>query len=262
MSDLDPGAAQASGGSPMRAGVRRARRLRRAWTAAFSVACHGVVVLVLAHAAPDAPPIAVVEQISVALVTLPPPPPPPPPPEPEKPQVPDEPAAAEPPPKRIPARVSPRPPPPQVAPVPAGKPSRAEGDSELSDAQVAGATTSGSGGAGRSCNMPQRLEAALRKDAMVRAAVADADRGRALLVWNGDWVRHGTQEGAGLAAVREAIMWEVAFAPEACRKEPVRGLVLLALNDGPAPPRLVVGSGQWRWADLLFHKGRATGSRR
>ena len=88
---------------------------------------------------------------------------------------------------------------------------------------------------------PLELQAALRKDARVRAAVAEAHRGRALRVWNGDWVRHGEQEGNGLAAVREAIMWEVGFAPVACRNEPVRGLVAISLNDGPAPRA-------WWWA--------------
>jgi hypothetical protein len=84
-----------------------------------------------------------------------------------------------------------------------------------------------------------------------RLALADAHRGRALKVWDGDWVRHGAQEGAGLAAVREAILWEVGFAPKACRAEAVQGLVLISLNDAPGSARIVVGSGSWRWSDLL-----------
>jgi hypothetical protein len=51
--------------------------------------------------------------------------------------------------------------------------------------------------------------------------------------------------------VREVIMWEVAFAPEACRKEPVQGMVLLSLTDGPGAARLALGAGRWRWTDLL-----------
>jgi len=43
----------------------------------------------------------------------------------------------------------------------------------------------------------------------------------------------------------------VAFAPEACRAEPVRGLVLLSLADGPGSTRIVMGSSTWRWSDLL-----------
>ncbi len=137
---------------------------------------------------------------------------------------------------------------------------QSDGDDELSDAQLAGAARAGSGGEGSGagagdCDMTLRLQSALRRDARVQAAVADAHRGKAILVWNGDWVRHGAQEGQGMAAVREAILWEVGFAPKACRAEPMHGLVLISLNDGPGAARLVVGSDQWRWSDILFRRG-------
>ena len=101
--------------------------------------------------------------------------------------------------------------------------------------------------------MARRLQAALRKDARVQAAVAEAGRvpGEALFVWNGDWIRSRGQDGAGLAAVREAILWEVAFAPAACRAEPVHGLVLVSMADVPGAARLVLGAADWRWSDLL-----------
>jgi hypothetical protein len=137
-------------------------------------------------------------------------------------------------------------------------PFTAPGD-ELSEAEVASAATSGSGGGGGGCNMAQWLEAKLRKDATVQTAMASVPRGKPVLVWRGDWVRHGGEEGEGLAKVREVIMWEVAFAPEACRKQPVHGLVLLKLADGPGAARLVVGSGTWRWSDLLFARSRGRG---
>ena len=72
------------------------------------------------------------------------------------------------------------------------------------------------------------------------------------MVWNGDWVRSGGEDGKGLAGVRQAIALGVAFAPEACRAEPVRGLVLISLSDSPGSPRLALGAGRWRWSDLLF----------
>ena len=120
----------------------------------------------------------------------------------------------------------------------------------LSDAQIAGAATAGSSPAGRPCDMPRRLENALRKDPLVQAAVAGSNA-KAMLVWNGDWVRSNREDGKGLAAVREAIMWEIAFAPPACRAEPVRGLVLLSVNAAPGSVRLAIGSPEWRWSDLL-----------
>ena len=58
-----------------------------------------------------------------------------------------------------------------------------------------------------------------------------------------------------LAAVREAIMWEVGFAPEACRSQRMHGLVVVSLADGRT--RFAIGGGEWRWSDLLgVHQAR------
>jgi hypothetical protein len=98
--------------------------------------------------------------------------------------------------------------------------------------------------------MGQVVQQALRRDPLVRAAVEGAHRvGNTIMLWNGDWLRSGDQDGKGLSAVREAITWEVAFAPEACRNMRVHGLVLLSLSDGNT--RFALGSDDWRWSDLL-----------
>ena len=55
----------------------------------------------------------------------------------------------------------------------------------------------------------------------------------------------------GLAAVRQAILWEVGFAPAACRAERVHGLVVFPLNEGGGGDQVVVGTGEWRWGDML-----------
>jgi len=70
-------------------------------------------------------------------------------------------------------------------------------------------------------------------------------------VSNGACVRSSGQDGKVLAALREAILWEVGFAPEACRAEPMHGLLAMSLSDGPGASRLVLGGGEWRWKDLL-----------
>lgn len=239
--------------------IRRDRLL----IAAASAAVHGAVLAVLVLAEPEPRPPEP-EAMSVALVTLAPPLPPPAPPKPpDPPRAEPEPAKAKPAsPMRGPARAPPRrtlaraaPESPDVAPVLALAGPPTAGDSEVSDGELAFATTARSGGAGGACNMPRWLEGKLREDRRVQAAVAEVHRGRAIRVWNGDWVRHAGQEGAGLAAVREAIAWEVGFAPEACRREPVQGLVMIALGDAPGAPRIVLGQGRWRWSDLLFARG-------
>jgi len=120
----------------------------------------------------------------------------------------------------------------------------------LSDSQLASAATVGGAGGGGTCDMARAVQQALRRDPMVRASVEDAHRsGRAIMLWNGDWVQSGDQDGKGLSAVREAVTWEVAFAPEACRNTRMHGLVLLSLADGST--RFALGSGDWRWSDLL-----------
>lgn len=121
----------------------------------------------------------------------------------------------------------------------------------VSEGELAGARTAGAGGAGRPCDMVRRLQDDLQQDPLVRQAVGGFS-GKAVLVWNGDWVWLPGEEGKGLPAVRQAIMWEIAFAPAPCRADPVRGLVVLQLtaSDGAAA-RIALGASRWRWSDLL-----------
>ena len=121
----------------------------------------------------------------------------------------------------------------------------------LSASQLAGAASVGEGGGGGgSCDLARAIQQALRRDRLVQTAVEDANRsGKAIMLWNGDWVRTGGQEGKGLSAVREAVLWEVGFAPEACRNQRMHGMLLLSLADGST--RFAIGSGEWRWSDLL-----------
>jgi hypothetical protein len=121
----------------------------------------------------------------------------------------------------------------------------------LSEAQIAGAAGVGEGGGGGGgCDMARLVQEALRRDPLVHTAVRNAGRvGQAIMIWNGDWIRSGAQDGKGLSAVREAILWEVGFAPAACRNQRMRGLVLLSLADGGT--RFAVGTGEWHWSDLL-----------
>ena len=187
-------------------------------------------------------------------------------------EAPPMPAAAQPAPKPVappPLRLrTPRTPPPS-APLPAAEPApEPPGISLLDAGQIAGATRAGppgGGGAGGSvaggdgsgsgggrCDMVRRLQDALSDDADIRASVLAAHRalsanGRALLVWDGDWLQSRGEAGKGLAGLRQAIAVEIAFAPRACKEQPMRGLALIVLPDGP---RIAVGRSAWRWRDL------------
>ncbi len=170
---------------------------------------------------------------------------------------------------------TPRPAPPDVEPLPVAPappgPAPSPPPAGVTQAQLAGAATAGSGpgggngdgpgggggtgtGAGQ-CDMIRRVQTSLRGNPGVIAAAGRAQQAlpasqRALLVWDGDWVMNPGEEGRGLAGLRQAIAVAIAFAPAECRRQPMRGLVLLTLADGSNAPRLALGEAQWRWSDL------------
>jgi hypothetical protein len=243
---------------------RPKRRDRRPLWGAISVAGHVAVLAAILSVAPTPPVVVEPDVMPVEVVQprlLPTPPEPAPAPEPKPEPSPPTPAPPKPEPVKPPPKMKVRPAkaaPKDVPPLQVATGKQTDLSDSLSDADLVGARTAGSGGGGgggAGCDMAAWLQAKLRSDARVQSAVAAVHRGRPILVWNGEWVRRLDEEGAGLAQVRESIMWEVGFAPVACRNEPVRGLVVLALNDSPGGPRVVLGRGAWRWSDLLFARG-------
>lgn len=145
---------------------------------------------------------------------------------------------------------------PSLVPIPASREPPSTGDSMgVSESELAGAASADSGPGGGECNMARRLQVALRKDPLVQSAVAQTGA-RAIMVWNGDWVQSDREDGKGLAALREAVMWEIAFAPPACRSQSMRGLVTISLTSSPSSARVALGAGSWRWSDLLASSER------
>jgi hypothetical protein len=257
---------------------RRTTRRRRLAGGGTALVVHALILAAILLGPSPEPPAPEQPPIEVALVAPPAPPAPA-----LAPPGPSAPAAGPKtpvpkPPKHAAARPQPaheairKPEPSEVPPrfVPAAPPEVQVSEAELASAVTADSEAGGSGGigaggegsgsgagGGERCDMVARLQRALRGDWRVQAAVAGARRapgsvGRPLVVWNGDWVRHGEEEGKGLASVRQAIAVEVAFAPKACRAQAMHGLVLLSLNDAPGSARLVLGAGAWRWSDLLL----------
>jgi hypothetical protein len=126
-------------------------------------------------------------------------------------------------------------------------------ESELAGAAAAGEGDDeggGGGGGGARCDMARRIQSALRRDPMVHAAVASMG-GKAIRVWNGEWVWMPGDIGQGLTAVRQAMEFEIAYAPEACRAQAVHGLVVFNLHEPEGSVRLAFGVGDWRWTDLI-----------
>lgn len=242
------------------------RRPADRWLAgALSLAIHAAILAMVVYSVkptlslPPPPP----RPIPIELVPQPPPPPPPP-----KPKRVFARLAASAPPKTAPKPAPGRPaqapivahktPAPPV-PVPTlaagqvkGAPSPGEGSADgVSAGELAGAAVAGDGeGSSAGCDMAGRVQAALRRDGLVTQA-ASRRPGQAIRVWNGDWVQTGGEDGRGLSAVREAILWAVGFAPAECKSQTVRGLILFHAG----PTRLVLGAGQWRWSDLLTPRG-------
>lgn len=258
----------------------------RAWAPAVALSLSAHLVLFVLLISSPSPPITIrppEPEPRAVVVTLTRPPPPPPAPvvaEPPPGPATAEPTAAAPspaPPRPVPARAAPRPrpvrtpPPPEVPTLPANPtpvvaPMAVIGESQLAGALKAGTGQGGSAGSGAgggaggasggSCDMVRRLQDALRADPEVRDAVARAHRampasGRAILVWDGDWIQDPGQSGKGLAGVRQAIALEIAFSPPECRTQTMRGLAVIAFADGPGAPRLALGGSRWRWSDLL-----------
>lgn len=243
----DTSDAVTSGRPPIWAIPLQRRRARSAAAVGGSVAAHVVILLAIVAAGPKPAPIAPTPPIAVELVaplSLAAP----------SPSPSAAPASPKPPPPRtLVARRTPSP--PREGTTPADDSTRADPGPGLTDAQLAGAATSGSGGGGGACDMARRLELALRHDPLAQAAVARFN-GKAIMVWNGDWIWMPGEDGKGLAAVRQAMMWEIAFSPKACQGQQVHGLVVLATNEGHGGARLAVGEGSWRWSDLLIpHPG-------
>jgi hypothetical protein len=243
---------------------------RRPVVAVLSTAAHGLVLLAFLNTRPEPPPVVEPPPMVVQLVEpappipaqTPPEPSPAPSPSPAPPTPEPKPAKAAAP--KSPAKPAPVPPRRKTAPapnadaLPAGEGGEGVSGFELSEGQIAGAARAGAGQGGGSCDMLRWLQSQLRKDRRVQAAMAQARSGKPVVVWHGgEWIRHGGEEGEGLASVREIVMWEIAFAPDECRRQPVSGLVLISLSDSPGAARIVMGADRrWAWSDML-HSPRA-----
>lgn len=79
----------------------------------------------------------------------------------------------------------------------------------------------------------------------------------AVMLWNGKWFDQDIPVPAPTGAVptsgslRLAIETMVAAAPEGCRDEAMVGPEFVQVSEGDRTTLLAIGSGAWRWSDLL-----------
>lgn len=109
---------------------------------------------------------------------------------------------------------------------------------------------------GETCQLTQWIQDALRQDDSVREALSAIPRearslANAIMLWDGRWVETATMSAGQVLPIRDAIILGVRTAPAACRDEEMRGPLLIAVPDRFGTTLLAVGSGAWRWSDLL-----------
>ncbi len=112
-------------------------------------------------------------------------------------------------------------------------------------------------GAGGGCDLGGAVERALAANMEARAAVARiAPEARsvanAVVLWDGRWTDPALLGGAAvLEPIRRGIVVALQTAPSDCLPGDASGPRFIAIGDAAGATVLVLGSGRWRWAELL-----------
>ncbi len=128
---------------------------------------------------------------------------------------------------------------------------------EAVSTQVASAAAiAGTASDGDPCLVGAWLQSALQNEPSVQealTAIPSSARSvaNAVMLWNGRWSSPAPNAALGMARIRALVVAGVASAPESCQLEPISGPVLITVGDPANSTVLAVGSGQWRWRDLL-----------
>jgi hypothetical protein len=150
-----------------------------------------------------------------------------------------------------PIRVTPTLPKPVTVPPPIlALPVSGEVDSALVDQADAAAT-------GGACDLTAPVQAALQASDAVRTALpriprAERSVANAIMVWKATWLAgDGQLDLEAIRAVREVVTATIAAATPECRLQMQAGPRLLLLPQADDTVVLAVGSGTWRWQDLV-----------
>ena len=121
---------------------------------------------------------------------------------------------------------------------------------------VAAAAAASPGQPGEACPLAMWIQDALRAEPGVTAGLSVIPRqsrsvANAIMLWDGDWVAAKQPAAeAGLAPIRAAIVAGVEAAPASCREQRLNGPLLITLIGERDTTLLVIGSGEWKWADV------------
>ena len=96
------------------------------------------------------------------------------------------------------------------------------------------------------------LESALVQDRLTRMPRAHRSVANAIMVWNTEWiVLDHRLDFEALDAIRDVVAGTVAAASETCRLQGQNGPRLMIIPIADTSIVLAIGSGQWRWQDVL-----------
>ncbi len=110
---------------------------------------------------------------------------------------------------------------------------------------------------GGTCDLTAPVQAALQSSEAVRASLPliPPDKrsvANAVMIWKFSWLVEDQQfDATAIAAIRDVVAETVADATPECRLQPQTGPRLLLLPGVGDTVVLAVGSGEWRWQDLL-----------
>lgn len=119
------------------------------------------------------------------------------------------------------------------------------------------ATPSAAPGDGSSCALAIESSGAILASSAALAELAAFPAGvrtpaDAVMMWDGGWLDPGPlPQGVSAGAIRQIIEQVVASAPPDCRDRPQVGPQFLPIRETGRTTMLVIGSGAWRWADLI-----------
>jgi hypothetical protein len=107
---------------------------------------------------------------------------------------------------------------------------------------------------GTACDLTGQLAEAFGESDEVRQGIASIPAsGRsvanAVMLWDGQWAE-GTQSG-GLAVLRALLVKAVVSSRPECLQTQNQGPVLFLIPDNQTTVVLAIGSGQWRWAEVV-----------